>query len=88
MGLFFITVGYLPEEYLRECLTSMGDRWTEDMVDELFHGAPIKDGRFDYNEFTRTLKHGSRDKKDDDIPDIQPDTQKTPPEVPPKPSKA
>lgn len=69
---------------------TMGDRWSEDMVDELFHGAPIKEGRFDYNEFTRTLKHGSRDKDHDDIPDIKPEVQqeqKIPPEVPPKPNK-
>ena len=44
---------------------TMGDRWTEDMVDELFHGAPIADGRFDYHEFTRTLKHGAREKDED-----------------------
>ena len=40
---------------------TMGDRWTEDAVDNLFHGAPITAGRFDYIEFTRTLKHGARD---------------------------
>ncbi|KAL4218028.1 Myosin regulatory light chain 12B [Mactra antiquata] len=79
--------GYLPEEYLRECLMTMGDRWSDDMVDDLFLGAPIKEGRFDYQEFTRTLKHGSRDKKDDDVPDFNAQTQKSPPEVAPKPAK-
>ncbi|XP_025092530.1 myosin regulatory light chain 12A-like [Pomacea canaliculata] len=54
--------GFITDEYLRECLMTMGDRWSEDMVDELFHGAPIADGRFDYLEFTRTLKHGAREK--------------------------
>jgi Ca2+-binding EF-hand superfamily protein len=39
----------------------MGDRWTEDQVDELFNGAPIKDGQFNYAEFTKTLKHGQQD---------------------------
>lgn len=43
---------------------TMGDRWTEDMVEELLHGAPIQDGRFDYLEFTRTLKHGAKEKDD------------------------
>ena len=57
--------GFIGEEYLKECLMTMGDRWTEDMVDELFHGAPIADGRFDYHEFTRTLKHGAREKDED-----------------------
>ena len=81
---------------------TMGDRWPEEMVDDLFHGAPIKDGMFDYTEFTRMLKHGARG-KDDDIPDIKPETKtdgaaeegteateeeakKEPPEVPPKPN--
>lgn len=57
--------GNIPEEYLRECLMCMGDRWSEDMVDELLHGAPIVDGRFDYMEFTRTLKHGAKDKDEE-----------------------
>ena len=39
----------------------MGDRWNDEMVDELFHGAPIANGLFDYIEFTRTLKHGARE---------------------------
>ncbi|XP_012939751.1 myosin regulatory light chain 12A [Aplysia californica] len=58
--------GYIPEEYLKECLMCMGDRWSEEMVDELLHGAPITDGRFDYLEFTRTLKHGAREKDEDE----------------------
>ena len=33
--------GVLTEEYLREIMTTMGDRWTDEMVDELLHGAPI-----------------------------------------------
>ena len=67
---------------------TMGDRWSEEMVDDLFHGAPIQEGRFDYVTFTRTLKHGSRDKEQDDIPDLKPEPEvtKTPPEVPPKPT--
>ena len=76
---------------------TMGDRWPEELVDDLFHGAPIKEGLFDYTEFTRMLKHGARG-KDDDIPDIKPvpppkeeeeasegEPLKIPPEVPPKP---
>ena len=63
----------------------MGDRWAEDMVEDMFHGAPIKAGKFDYAEFTRMLKHGAKE-KDDDIPDIVAPPVKTPPEVPPKPT--
>ncbi|XP_013383460.1 myosin regulatory light chain 12B-like [Lingula anatina] len=55
--------GKITPERLRTLMTSMGDRWTDEMVDELFNGAPIKNGKFDYVEFTRMLKYG---KKDDD----------------------
>ena len=55
-----MSTGFIGEEYLKECLMTMGDRWSEEMVDELFHGAPISEGLFDYNEFTRTLKYGKR----------------------------
>lgn len=50
---------------------TMGDRWSEDMVDELLHGAPILEGKFDYLEFTRTLKHGAREKDDPQIPSVE-----------------
>ena len=36
-----VYAGVLTEEYLREIMTTMGDRWTDEMVDELLHGAPI-----------------------------------------------
>jgi hypothetical protein len=58
-------LGYIQEEYLKECLMTMGDRWSEDMVDDLVQGAPIKEGFFDYIEFTRMLKHGSKEKDDE-----------------------
>ena len=59
-SIYFLSTGFIGEEYLKECLMTMGDRWSEEMVDELFHGAPISEGLFDYNEFTRTLKYGKR----------------------------
>ena len=58
---FDLDLGLLHEDYIRELMTTMGDRWSDDMVDELLHGAPIEEGLFDYVEFTRMLKHGSRD---------------------------
>ncbi|KAJ8033796.1 Myosin regulatory light chain sqh [Holothuria leucospilota] len=54
--------GLVSEEYLRELLTTMGDRFTEEEVDEVYREAPIKDGLFDYKEFCRILKHGSKDR--------------------------
>ena len=46
-------------------MTTMGDRWSDEMVDELFHGAPINQGMFNYQEFIRTLKHGAKEKDED-----------------------
>lgn len=57
-----VGTGELKQEYLREIMTTMGDRWSHDMVDELLYGVPIKEGKFDYIEFTRTLKHGAKEK--------------------------
>ncbi|KAK9403387.1 myosin regulatory light chain 2 smooth muscle minor isoform [Crotalus adamanteus] len=57
--------GFIQEDYLRELLTTMGDRFTDEEVDELFREAPIdKKGNFNYIEFTRILKHGAKDKDD------------------------
>lgn len=57
--------GIIQEEYLRELLTTMGDRFTDEEVDELFREAPIdKKGNFNYVAFTRILKHGAKDKDD------------------------
>ncbi|XP_068839914.1 myosin regulatory light polypeptide 9-like isoform X2 [Capricornis sumatraensis] len=59
------SLGKNPEDYLRELLTTMGDRFTDEEVDELYREAPIdKKGNFDYIEFTRILKHGAKDKDD------------------------
>lgn len=33
-------------------------------VDEMYREAPIKNGNFDYIEFTRILKHGKKDVDD------------------------
>ncbi|CAJ0578572.1 unnamed protein product, partial [Mesorhabditis spiculigera] len=53
--------GQINEDRLRELLTTMGDRYTHEQVDDLFRDAPIKGGNFNYIEFTRMLKHGTKD---------------------------
>ncbi|XP_009077300.1 myosin regulatory light chain 2, smooth muscle minor isoform-like isoform X2 [Numenius arquata] len=59
------SLGFIQEDYLRELLTTMGDRFTDEEVDELYREAPIdKKGNFNYIEFTRILKHGAKDKDD------------------------
>jgi len=53
--------GFVNEEKLRELLTTMGDRFSDEDVDEMFREAPIKNGQFNYVEFTRILKHGAKE---------------------------
>jgi len=54
--------GKLNEEYLRELLTTMGDRFNDEQVDDMFREAPIDSaGDFDYGEFVKILKHGKKD---------------------------
>ena len=53
--------GFIYEERLRELLVTIGDRFTDEDVEQLLREAPITDGLFDYLEFTRILKHGAVD---------------------------
>jgi len=54
--------GVIKEDFLRELLMTMGDRFTQEECDEMFAGAPIDDnGMFNYVEFTRIIKHGSKE---------------------------
>merc|ERR1712083_855684 len=55
-------LGTITEDRLRELLITIGDRFTDDEVDEMYREAPIKNGMFDYQEFTRILKHGAQEK--------------------------
>nr|XP_009665454.1 PREDICTED: myosin regulatory light chain RLC-A-like [Struthio camelus australis] len=59
-------VGLFKKTYLRELLTTMGDRFTDEEVDELYREAPIdKKGNFNFEfECTHILKHGAKDKVD------------------------
>ena len=57
--------GFIHEERLRELLMTIGERFSDEDVDEMFREAPIdKNGMFNYLEFTRILKHGAKDKDD------------------------
>nr|CDS23898.1 myosin regulatory light chain 2 smooth muscle [Echinococcus granulosus] len=62
--------GVISEERLRDLMTTMGDRWTDEKVDELFHGAPIKNGDFNYREFTKMIMHGQQDDEDQNHPSL------------------
>jgi len=57
--------GHISEDRLRELLTTMGDRFTDEDVDEMYREAPIKNNLFDYIEFTRILKHGAKENENE-----------------------
>jgi Ca2+-binding EF-hand superfamily protein len=51
--------GRINADQLREYLTTMGDRLTDDEVDILFKGDMLdRHGFFDYQKFVRVLKYG------------------------------
>ncbi|KAI9263642.1 hypothetical protein EDC94DRAFT_607367 [Helicostylum pulchrum] len=51
--------GKINATYLRDCMTTMGDRFTDEEVDIMFKGSIIDDeGNFNYRDFVRVLKHG------------------------------
>ena len=53
-------MGKINCEKLRELLTTMGDRFTEEEVDEMFRGAPIDtNDNLNYHQFTKLMKNGS-----------------------------
>ena len=53
--------GFIDAAQLRELMTTMGNRFTQEQVDIMYKGAPPKDGQFDYRKFVRMLKHGEQD---------------------------
>ncbi|XP_067653704.1 myosin regulatory light chain 2, smooth muscle minor isoform-like [Haliotis asinina] len=59
--------GFILEDDLRSDLTTMGERWTDEMVDELFLNAPTTDGKFNYTEFTKMLKHGKKEEDTEEV---------------------
>lgn len=61
--------GTISEDRLREVMTTMGDRWTDDMVDELLHNTRVSTpgGLFNYVDFVRTIKYGAT--KDSELDD-------------------
>ncbi|KAH6572442.1 hypothetical protein BASA61_003738 [Batrachochytrium salamandrivorans] len=51
--------GFINADILRDAMTSMGDRFTDDEVDIMLKGAPVdKNDGFNYREFVHVLKHG------------------------------
>ncbi|KAJ3247905.1 hypothetical protein HDU78_002658 [Chytriomyces hyalinus] len=50
--------GFINSDLLREYMTTMGDRFTDEEVDIMLKGSPMEDNDFNYRDFVRVLKHG------------------------------
>ena len=51
--------GLINAEELRDFMTGMGDRFSDEEVDIMFKGAPVdQNGFFNYRDFVKVLKHG------------------------------
>jgi len=54
----------IPGEELKRLLMTMGERFTNEEVDEMFNEQALDDaGNFDYLEFTRLIKHGPKEEE-------------------------
>ncbi|KAJ1075955.1 hypothetical protein K5549_003316 [Capra hircus] len=57
--------GAIREDYLRQLLAAMGNRFIGEEMEELYREAPIdKKGSFHYIAFMHTLKHGTKGQDD------------------------
>ncbi|XP_022163249.1 myosin regulatory light polypeptide 9-like [Myzus persicae] len=56
--------GRIHVDLLRELLVTMGDRLTDEDVDEILREAPTSDGKLNYIEFIRIFKHGKKENDD------------------------
>ncbi|KAI8793430.1 myosin regulatory light chain LC-2, mantle muscle isoform X2, partial [Biomphalaria glabrata] len=56
--------GFIPEEYLKDLLSNMGDNFTAEEIKQTWKEAPLEKGKFDYNTFVGILKG----KEDDGAP--------------------
>ncbi|KAJ3325104.1 Myosin regulatory light chain 12B [Boothiomyces sp. JEL0866] len=51
--------GFINADVLRDAMTTMGERFTDDEVDVMFKGAPVdRLNQFNYRQFVQVLKHG------------------------------
>jgi len=48
--------GSIPEEYLKDLLSNMGDNFTAEEIKQTWKEAPLEKGKFDYGTFVGILK--------------------------------
>lgn len=53
--------GMIPEEYIKDLLSNMGDNFTAEEIKQTWKEAPLEKGLFDYKTFTGILKGKEED---------------------------
>jgi len=53
--------GKLDEAHLRQLLTGVGDKLTDDELNQAFKGAPLSKGQLDYQAFAKLMTRGPED---------------------------
>lgn len=57
--------GFIHEDHLWELLTTRGNRFIDEEVEEMYHKVPMdKKGNFNSMEFILILQHGTKNKDD------------------------
>ncbi|XP_031567629.1 myosin regulatory light polypeptide 9-like [Actinia tenebrosa] len=60
--------GVIHEDKLCDMLTQVGDRFSEDEIDEMLQDCPVdKKGNIDYITYTQILKRGKKDEEEDTV---------------------
>ncbi|CAD5115833.1 DgyrCDS4771 [Dimorphilus gyrociliatus] len=57
--------GEISTERLHQLMTTQGDRWKNENVEELFSKAPIQSQQFQYKKFVQELKYGKKESDDE-----------------------
>jgi len=52
--------GFIPEDYLKDLLTNVGDQFKENELKAMWKEAPVNNGLFDYNAYVTLIKRGNQ----------------------------
>jgi len=53
--------GFIPEDYLKDLLTNVGDQFKENELKAMWKEAPVNNGLFDFNSYVTLIKRGNQD---------------------------
>jgi Ca2+-binding EF-hand superfamily protein len=53
--------GTIPEEYLKDLLTNVGDQFSAAELKQMWKEAPVSGGQFDYLKYTTLIKRGNQE---------------------------